>query len=106
MLVANVVSTIPGALIGAFTASLSGVIFAVPLVFVLGRVVQRQLSLLPQPGPRRWISGGADALAFLAFFILSVVLFELAGSALRRAALFIIGFSSSFLLRWPPAPAF
>jgi len=82
MLFANIVSTIPGALIGAFTASLSGVIFAVPLVLVLGRTVQRRLSLLPQPGPPRWISGGAAALAFLAFFILSVVLFELAGSAL------------------------
>jgi len=50
MLVANIMSIIPGALIGGFTASLSGVILAVPLVFVLGCVVQRRLALLPQPG--------------------------------------------------------
>ena len=83
MLAANIVSTIPGALIGVFTASLGGVIIAAPIVFFLGWVVQRRLSHLPQPGRPRWISGGAATIAFVAFFILSVVLFGLAGSALE-----------------------
>jgi hypothetical protein len=81
MLVANVVSTIPGVLIGVFTASFPFIILAIPLVFVLGWMVQRRVLLLARPGPQRWVTGGATSLAFIAFFFVSLVTFELAGNA-------------------------
>lgn len=83
MLLANVVSTIPGVLVGAFTASLAGFIIAIPIIFLLGWMVQRRVSLLSQTGPQRWVSGGIAALAFVVFFFVSVATFELAGNALE-----------------------
>lgn len=82
MLVANVVSTIPGVLVSAIAASVSGTFIALPLVFVLGWMVQRRVSLLSRPGPWRRISGGTAALGFIAFFLASVALYEFAGAAL------------------------
>ena len=83
MLLANVVSTIPGVLVGALTSSLAGFIVAIPIIFLLGWMVQRRVLLLSQTGPQRWISGGAAALAFVVFFFFSVATFELAGNALE-----------------------
>jgi len=83
MLLANVVSTIPGVLVAAFTASLGGIIFAIPLVCALGWMIQRRVLLLSRPGPRSWMSGGGAGLGFVVFFFVSVVLFKLAGTALE-----------------------
>jgi hypothetical protein len=84
MLIANIVSTIPGVLVSAFTASVAGIVLAIPLIFVLGTVVRRRLSVLPWSGKLRWLSGGVAVLLFVAFFVVSVLLFELAGNAFEN----------------------
>jgi hypothetical protein len=82
MVLANVVSTIPGVLVAAFASTVIGVIFAIPLVYVLGKIVERRLSWLPEPGALRAVSGGRAALLFIAFFLGSMVVYALAQSAL------------------------
>lgn len=84
MFLANVVSTIPGVLIAAFASSGTGfgLVVSMPVMFALGWMVQRRLALLPKTGRRPLVSGGFAALAFAGFFIVSAVLFALAGSAL------------------------
>jgi len=84
MLVANVVSTIPGMLVGLFTAVFPFVILAIPLVFAMGWMVQHRVSLLALPGAQRWVNGWTSALAFIAFFFVSLVTFGLAGNALEN----------------------
>jgi len=86
MLVANVVSTIPGVLVAALTASIGGIILAIPLVFVLGSMVRRRVLLLPARGPFHWMSGGVLALAFTLFFFGSAATFGLAGKALTEGS--------------------
>jgi hypothetical protein len=82
MLLANVVSTIPGLLVGALTASLSGFVFALPLVFFLGWLARRRIVLLSGAKAGGWISGAGATLAFVVFFFVSVALFEFASSSL------------------------
>jgi hypothetical protein len=84
MLLANVVSTIPGILVSAFAGSGTGLgfILSLPVVFLLGWLVQRRLALLPKTGRRSWASGGWAALAFTGCFIVSAGLFALAQVAL------------------------
>jgi hypothetical protein len=83
MLVANVLSTIPGVLIAAFTSSIGGFILSLPIVWILGALVGNRLKRLAAPGQSRFFSSGLVALAFTGFFILSVVLFGLAGGQLE-----------------------
>jgi hypothetical protein len=82
MLLANVLSTIPGVLIAAFTASIVGIVLALPLVFALGWMVQRRIARLPEAHQWKRISGGGALIAFIAFFIVSVVLYGVAESVL------------------------
>lgn len=95
MLVANVVSTIPGVLVSGMAASMSGIYIALPFIFALGWMVQCRVSRLSQPGPWRRISGGTAALGFIAFFFGSVALYEFAGSALEGRS-----FASYWLLKF------
>ena len=83
MLVANVVSTIPGVLVGVTAASLGGIVVAVPLVGVLGWMVQRRVAwIAPESRVLRWLSGGKVALAFAAFFFVSVAIYAAADNAI------------------------
>jgi hypothetical protein len=50
MLVANVLSTIPGVLIAAFTSSMGGFILSLPIVWILGALVGGRLKRLAAPG--------------------------------------------------------
>jgi hypothetical protein len=83
MVLANVVSTIPGVLLAAFAGSISGVFLAVPLVYGLGKWVERRLALFQGQVEPKWISGGTAAFAFTGVFLLSLVMFVLAGDALE-----------------------
>lgn len=82
MLLANVVSTIPGVLVAVFASSMSGVVLAVPLVCVLGVFVGRRISrgFPPVQGP--WINGWTVTLAFIAFFVLAALIYGAAEAAL------------------------
>jgi hypothetical protein len=91
MLTANVLSTIPGLL----TATLAGsvVLLALPIMFGLGVLAQRRLSALPQDDSATRFSRRGLALAFTLAFIVSAVLFSLAGMKLdaeRFASYWII----------------
>src|SRR5688572_14216902 len=55
MLLANVLSTIPGVLLAAFAGSISGMILAVPLVCVLGMMVGRRIALGMGPNKKSWV---------------------------------------------------
>ncbi len=85
MLLANVLSTIPGLLLAVLSGTGTGVgiLTALPLVFALGWMVQRRIARLP--APPRWlrVSGGSALLAFVAFCFLSIGLHVLAGTVLE-----------------------
>lgn len=85
MVLANIISAIPGILIAAFTSSGTGfgIIVALPMVFALGWIVQRRIALLLQPARPLRMSGGAAVLFFVGFFIASMVLFVTAESVLH-----------------------
>lgn len=83
MLLANILSTIPGVLIAAFTASIGGVILAIPIVYLLAKVVERRISLIDGPDKKRWwVFGGSTVLMFIGFFFISMVMYGLAESAI------------------------
>ncbi|MEO6182844.1 MAG: hypothetical protein ABIP71_07060 [Verrucomicrobiota bacterium] len=83
MVLANVLSTIPGLLLGVFTGSIAGFFFSLPLVIFLALILQRRFLFLPESTPRPWFSGGWIALGFIGFFFISVLLYGLAGSAIK-----------------------
>ncbi|HEX5218830.1 MAG TPA: hypothetical protein VFZ59_04635 [Verrucomicrobiae bacterium] len=89
MLLANVVSTIPGILVGAFTGSGTGFGFVIvlPFVFFLGWLVQRRTAHRPEA--QRWprVTGGGAMLAFVGFFIASMVLYYSAENVLSTGLL-------------------
>src|SRR6185369_6800428 len=76
MLLANVLSTIPGGLVAAFAGSMGGSFLALPLVFALGWMVQRRTARLPEANRWHHIYGGAAAMAFIGFFVVSVALYQ------------------------------
>jgi hypothetical protein len=80
MLAANVLSTIPGLLTAVFAGALS--LFTLPVVFLLGKLAERRISLLADESTRKPFTGKGLALAFTAAFFVSVVMFSLAGIAL------------------------
>lgn len=83
MLLANVVSTIPGVLVAMFAGSMSGFIFAVPLVAILGVFVGRRIARgVPPDQKKPWINGWTVTLSFIAFFALAVIAFQSAQEAL------------------------
>jgi hypothetical protein len=82
MLIGNLLSTIPGALIAAFTASVAAFFLAVPIIVWLGILVGRRLASI-FGNQRSWLNAGTASAAFIIFFFLSVGLFELAGNALE-----------------------
>jgi hypothetical protein len=84
MILANVVSTIPGVVIAALASSGTevGLFLSLPLVFGLGWMVQRRVAgLSPAARPFR-ISGGAAMAFFLVVVVASTILFVVAESAL------------------------
>jgi len=83
MLLANVYSTVPGVLVASCTGSISGVVLALPIVFILGRMAAGRPGLLSRKAPRAW-SGGRAVLAFIAFFYFSMFAFLLAQNALDK----------------------
>jgi hypothetical protein len=83
MFIANVVSTIPGVLVGALTASLGGFLFALPLVSFLGWLARRRITLIGGVKGNNRITETGAALAFVIFFFISVALFALASNALE-----------------------
>ena len=86
MFVANIVSTIPGALIAVITASgpLGGVLLALPIIFVLGWKLRQRTSRLPQSTCRLSISGGTAMIAFVLFFVASMIFYGFAQSFLEN----------------------
>jgi hypothetical protein len=80
MLAANVLSTIPGfltaILAGAFT------LLALPVVFLLGKLAEKRFAALPSPEPIKRFLGNGLPFLFTALFLISVVMFYLAGTAL------------------------
>jgi hypothetical protein len=83
MLVANILSTIPGVLIAAFSSSMSGFILSLPIVWILGAMVGERWERLAPPGQNRFFASGFVPLAFTGIFILSVILFGFAGGELE-----------------------
>lgn len=85
LMLANVLSTIPGVVVAAVAGSAAlGIGLGVPIVGFLGMMVGRRLSLLTGPERTPWISGSKAAWAFAGFFVVSVSLFAMAGSALGQ----------------------
>lgn len=83
MVLANVLSTIPGVIIAAFTASNTPLVLAgFIVVSVLGHLVGRRLELLGKTANKPPISGLGAAVGFMLFFYLSMVLYYIAGKAL------------------------
>ncbi|MEI8291470.1 MAG: hypothetical protein WCH99_18525 [Verrucomicrobiota bacterium] len=82
MLLANVISTIPGFLIAVFAGSMSASFLALPVVFIFGMMLGNRLKHLGRPWNNSPLSGFLVALAFTVFFMLSVVLHESAGDVL------------------------
>jgi len=82
MLLANVLSTIPGVLVAAFTGSISGIVLAVPLVSVLGIMVGRRIARGVDPGQKHWVNGITVTMAFVGFFFISILIFQMAEAAL------------------------
>ena len=77
MLLANVVSTIPGLFIAVFFGSgpMGSVLFTLPIFFALGWMVQRRLALLPAEARPLQISGGSAMLIFVGLYIASIFLY-------------------------------
>jgi len=80
MLIGNVLSTIPGFLAAALAGGMT--FLAIPFIFGLGVLAERRLSQLSEYAPTRRFSGKGMAFWFTGAFILSVVMFNMAGSAL------------------------
>ena len=85
MILANVISTIPGVLIAALTGSGTGAgnLIALPIIFYLGWMVQRRVAHLPPSIRPLRISGGAAMLYFVGFFMVSYILYYLAEGVLH-----------------------
>ena len=81
MLAANVISTIPGVLLAALTSSIGAFFFALLLVAALGAMWNKRLARLPQDTRSPWLSGYAAPLWFILLFVLSIILYEFAGTA-------------------------
>lgn len=84
MLLANVLSTIPGVLLAVFTSSGGGggLLVALLLVFALGCMVQRRVARLTTTPQRLRISGGIALVAFVVFAFLSIALYGIAATVL------------------------
>ena len=83
MLFANVISTVPGLLVAAIAASLSGVLLAFPIIFGLGCLVGPRIARAFAPQHTRWSVGAGATLGFLGFFFVSVWTFLIAQGALE-----------------------
>jgi len=85
MLIANVVSTIPGILLAVFSASGTGfgILIALPVVFFLGWIVQRRMSRLPKAPFWARATGGGAMFAFAGFSVASMVLYYTAQGMLE-----------------------
>jgi hypothetical protein len=81
MLLGNVLSTIPGVLTAVFAGSL--VLLTIPIIYGFGVVAEHRLSLLHEHVPTRRFKGNGMAAAFTGAYVLSVVMFYFAGSALN-----------------------
>lgn len=88
MLLANVVSTIPGVLIATLAGSIAAWFLSLPIVFLMGTLVGQRLRLLEKPKTDPQFLGFLVAVIFTGIFILSVLLHERAGDVLgdRRHA--------------------
>jgi hypothetical protein len=86
MVLANVISTVPGLLIAALagTGTGVGVILALPVIFLLGWIVQRRVALLSPSARHFRVSGGAAMACFVGFFVVSMILYSMADSFLHE----------------------
>lgn len=77
MLMANIVSTIPGVLLAQFNASapIGGLLFALPIVYALGWMVQRRLQPLFPSSRLPRITCVAVMVAFAMFHVASMFLY-------------------------------
>lgn len=82
MFIANIVSTIPAALIAVFAGALTGIFLAVPLVFLLGCSAGRRISIAFATEDNRMPVAAVAALGFLVVFFISVWTFAIAEQAL------------------------
>jgi len=81
MLLANVLSTVPGVLAAAFAGSLD--LLSLPIIFGLGKLAEKRLAAFSAELGPRWFTGTAFAPIFTAAFGVSVVMFYMAGTALE-----------------------
>jgi len=86
MLVANIISTIPGVLLAGSTASspIGGLFFGLPIVGVLGLMIHRRVTRLPPSPWQSRISGVAIMVAFVLFYVASLFLYGLTQAMLDR----------------------
>ncbi|MDB6064733.1 MAG: hypothetical protein JWR26_941 [Pedosphaera sp.] len=84
MLLANVVSTVPGLLIAGLAGAGSGILFALPLVLILAMIVGRRYELLW--GPHCRFSAISATFVFFLIFLVSFDLYLRAGVALDEHA--------------------
>jgi hypothetical protein len=75
VLLANVVSTVPGVLIAAFAAAGPVVVLILPIIYGLGRMVERRTRHLPATFGKLRLTGGRTSIAFTLFFVLAMVLY-------------------------------
>ena len=78
MLVANILSTIPGMLTAALGSALG--LLAFPTIYAFGVLAEQRCARLPATERTRWLTGHLR-IAFMAIYVLSLVFFYLAGAA-------------------------
>jgi hypothetical protein len=97
MILANVVSTVPGVLLAAFASSGTGIgiVLSLPVIFVLGWMVQQRIELLPSvPGPLS-ITAGKAMFLFAGIFLVFAILHHLATRLLDAG-----GYAGYWLLKF------
>jgi len=80
MLVANVLSTIPGLLTATFAGALP--LLALPMIFGLGLLAEMRVSSFPPNAQMKAVKAKGIALALTAAFVMSFLMFYLAQNAL------------------------
>jgi len=75
MLLANLLSTVPGLLLAVLAGSMSASLLAIPLVYLFGVLISRHVSPILSIGKKPWFQAGPLAMAFTVFYVLSVAFY-------------------------------